>query len=40
MVATLMLYAAWLGYTVTELKTDVATLNAKMDYVNKLRTLD
>lgn len=35
MVATLMLYAAWLGYTVTELKTDVAELNAKMDYVNK-----
>ena len=33
MIATTMAYAGWLGSSVSELKTDVAKVNAKMDYV-------
>ncbi len=33
MIATTMAYAGWLGASVSELKTDVAKVNAKMDYV-------
>ena len=33
MIATTMAYAGWLGATVSELKTDLAKVNAKMDYV-------
>lgn len=34
-IATTMLYAGWLGSTVSELKTDVAKVNAKMDYLGQ-----
>jgi hypothetical protein len=33
MIATTMAYAGWLGATVSELKADLAKVNAKMDYV-------
>jgi hypothetical protein len=33
MIATTMAYAGWLGASVSELKTDLAKVNAKMDYV-------
>ena len=35
MIATTMAYAGWLGASVSELKTDLAKVNAKMDYVSQ-----
>ena len=35
MIATTMAYAGWLGASVSELKTDVAKVNAKMDYISQ-----
>jgi hypothetical protein len=35
MIATTMAYAGWLGTTVSELKTDLAKVNAKMDYFSQ-----
>jgi hypothetical protein len=35
MIATTMAYAGWLGASVSELKTDVAKVNAKMDYMSQ-----
>jgi hypothetical protein len=33
MIATTMAYAGWLGSSVSELKTDLAKVNAKMDFL-------
>jgi hypothetical protein len=35
MIATTMAYAGWLGASVSELKTDLAKVNAKMDYLSQ-----
>jgi hypothetical protein len=35
MMATTLIYAAWLGTNVSELKADVAKVNAKVDYVSQ-----
>jgi uncharacterized membrane protein YhiD involved in acid resistance len=35
MIATTLAYAGWLGASVSELKTDLAKVNAKMDYFSQ-----
>jgi hypothetical protein len=35
MIATTMAYAGWLGASVSELKTDLAKVNVKMDYISQ-----